>query len=120
MPSHRTPSLKTLRTLPGVDTGKAVALKRLLTACRADLESHPAAGELLARWCWHAPATPHLRLTCLDAELGTYGVEAFRTDRGELVEYLNAGDTYAPTIVRFRGTYRVACWGDIAERHGAQ
>ena len=32
MPSHRTPSLKTLRTLPGVDSGKAVALKRLLTA----------------------------------------------------------------------------------------
>lgn len=119
MATFRTPSTKTLQTLPDVDADKARALKALLTARRCDLESHSAGAARVAA-CWSAPATSDLRLHCLDAELGTYGVEAFHTDRGELVEYLNAGDTYAPTIIRFRGAYRVACWGDIAERHGAR
>ena len=115
----RTPSIKTLQTLPGVDAGKARALKSLLAACRADLEARPE-GARRAAECWTAPSISDLRLTCLDAELGTHGVESFWTDKGELVEYLNAGDTYAPTIIRFRGTYRVASWGDIAERYGAR
>ena len=119
MTTYRTPSIKTLQTLPGVDADKARALKALLTARRAALEAHSAGAARVAE-CWTAPSTSDLRLTCLDAELGTYGVEAFRTDKGELVEYLNAGDTYAPTIIRMRGAYRVACWGDIAERHGAR
>lgn len=118
MPAIRTPSIKTLQALPGVDAEKARALKALLTARRADLETLPAGAARLAA-CYHYPGTADLRLHCLDAEIGTHGVEAFRTDKGELVEYLNAGDTYTPTIVRFRGAYRVACWGDIAERHGA-
>ena len=113
-----TPSIKTLKTLPHIDAGKAAILKTLLTASRSTLEAHPAGAARLAE-CYHAPSTSDLRLTCLDAEMGTYGVEAFHTENGELVEYLNAGDTYTPTIVRFRGNYRVACWGDIAERHGA-
>lgn len=113
-----TPSIKTLKTLPDVDAGKAATLKALLTADRATLEAHPAGAARIAE-CWNPPSTADLRLTCLDAELGTYGVEAFLTENGERVYYLNAGDTYTPTIVRFRGNYRVACWGDIAERHGA-
>ena len=115
----RTPSIKTLQTLHDVDAEKARALKAILKARRAVLEAHSAGGARVAE-CWTAPSTSDLRLTCLNAELGTYGVEAFWTPKGELVEYLNAGDTYAPTIVRFRGAYRVACWGDIAERHGAR
>lgn len=115
----RPPSLKALQTLPDVDAEKARALKALLTARRAVLEAHSAGAARVAE-CWAAPTTPDLRLTCLNAELGTYGVEAFWTTKGELVEYLNAGDPYVRTIVRFRGAYRVACWGDIAERHGAR
>lgn len=115
----RTPSVKTLQTLPGVDAAKARTLKALLIARRDTLENHPAGAARVAA-CWTAPNTSDLRLHCLDAELGTYGVEAFFTDKGELVEYLNAGDTYCPTIVRWRGAYRITCWGDIAERHGAR
>jgi hypothetical protein len=31
--------------------------------------------------------------------------------------YLNAGDTYVPTLVRFQGSYRITSWGDIAEKN---
>ena len=119
MTTYRTPSIKALQTIADVDADKARALKAILTASRADLEALPAGAARVAE-CWTAPSTSDLRLTCLDAELGTYGVEAFRTDKGELVEYLNAGRTYARTIIRWRGAYRVACWGDIVERHGAR
>jgi len=111
-----TPSIKALTALTG-DCVKAKELKNIFTALRQELEAMPA-GEARVRECYHPPSTPDLRLACLDAALGTYGVEAFETARGEVVEYLNAGDTYTPTIVRFRGNYRVACWGDYAERHG--
>ena len=113
-----TPSIKTLLTIPGVDADKAAALKRILTASRRELEEMPAGAARVAE-CYHAPSTADLRLTCLDAELGTYGVEAFQDDKGQWVEYCNAGDSYALTIIRWRGNYRVGCWGDIAERHCA-
>ena len=51
--------------------------------------------------------------------LGTFGIEAFQTRNGTWVEYLNTGDTYAPTIVRMNGHYRIASWGDIAESQGS-
>jgi len=114
----RTPSIKKLLIL-GVDKDRARALKALLIARRGELEAQPA-GRAHVNECWYAPKTSDLRMHCLDAELGTHGVESFLTYTGELVEYLNAGDTYAPTIVRFRGTYRVTSWGDIAERHGSK
>jgi hypothetical protein len=50
---------------------------------------------------------------------GTHGIESFETRRDGWCDYLNAGDTYAPTLVWFRGKYRVTTWGDIAERYGA-
>jgi hypothetical protein len=51
------------------------------------------------------------------AELaGTYSVESFKTRRNGWCDYLNMGDAYAPTLVRYRKQYRVSSWGDIAER----
>jgi len=68
---------------------------------------------------WRATMTLH----ALDQLLGTYGVEAItrRDDspfRGPSHEYLNAGDTYATTLVYYRDAdaLRVGCWGDIVER----
>ncbi len=52
--------------------------------------------------------------------LSMHGVERFSTARGEGVLYLNAGDTYTPTLVRFRGNYRILDWGSLAERHGCR
>ncbi len=106
-----TPSIKTLQTV-GVTLEQAKQAKRILQMSRADLEQLPAGAARLAE-CYHPPSTADLRMTCLDAVMGTCGVEGCQTDKGEWVTYLNAGDTYAPTIVRYRRRYRVACWGDL-------
>ena len=113
-----TPSIKTLSTItPDLATAKQA--KAILRMSRDQLADTPAGAARIAE-CYHPPKTYDLRMHALDALLGTQGVEVFHTDRGEPVMYLNAGDTYTPTIIRFRGHYRVACWGDIAERHGAR
>ena len=117
MPTN-TPSIKTLRERLNLDAETAREAKRILTATRAELEAMPAGAARVAE-CYNPPMTSDLRLHCLNACVGAYGVEGFQTLSGEWCDYLNAGDTYTPTIVRFRGRYRVACWGDIAERHGA-
>lgn len=49
---------------------------------------------------------------------GFFGVERIRDDKNRLVLiYLNAGDAYAPTIVRRAGSsrYRISTWGDEIE-----
>jgi hypothetical protein len=109
---NRTPSIQTLRAVFG---DNAPAAKRILQMNRAELEETEAGRARIAE-CWHAPATWDLRMHALDALAGTHGVEGFRLRNG-CCEYLNAGDTYAPTLLRVRGHYRVGTWGDIAERH---
>lgn len=114
--AKRTPSISALDT---AFPGKGVALKRLLTSSAA-VREHPAAVALVAQ-CYHAPTLSHMRLTALNAEAETYGIEAAykrASDTSPAFEYLNTGDTYAPTIVRFAsGAYAVKSWGDIVE-HG--
>ena len=109
----KTPSIKTLRAVFGDNAPEA---KRILRSTRAELETIPA-GAARVRECYHAPQTHDLRLTCLDALAKTYGVEAFQDRAGRYCEYLNAGDTYAPTVVFYRGTYRVTDCGTIAEKY---
>lgn len=106
------PSVRTLRQVFGDNARQARAI---LEMTRRELEALPAGAERVAE-CDNPPATSDLRLACLDALAGTHGVEVFETRRNGWCEYLNAGDTYAITLIRYRGRYRVACWGDIAER----
>jgi len=106
------PSVRTLRAVFGDNAKQA---RRVLEMTRRELEALPA-GEARVRECYHAPTTADLRLTCLNELAETHGVEAFETDHG-VCEYLNAGDAYNATLVRFRGRYRVTTWGDIAERY---
>jgi hypothetical protein len=113
-----TPSIKALRAItPDIATAKQA--KAIFLMSRSQLAETPAGAARIAE-CYHPPKTYDIRMHALDALLGTHGVEGFESARGGTVMYLNAGDTYTPTIVRFRGHYRVACWGDIAERHGAR
>ena len=61
------------------------------------------------------------RMQRLDALYGSCGVEYIPCGKGACSPafyYCNAGDTYAPTIVKFAGTntFRVTTWGDIVER----
>ena len=114
-PRFRSPSIASIES---VFSGKGKEAKAIFRMRRSELETLPA-GDSRIRECYHAPSTPDVRLHCLDALLETFGIEAFKTLNGTLVEYLNTGDTYAPTIVRMNGHYRIASWGDIAETHGA-
>jgi len=109
-------NLPSVRTLSEVFGDKAKQARAILEMSRRELEALPAGAARVAE-CYNPPATSDLRLTCLDALAGTHGVESFECRDGSLCDYLNAGDTYAATLVRFRGRYRVTCWGDIAERH---
>jgi hypothetical protein len=113
-----TPSIKALRTITSNLTAARRA-KAILNMSRAELEVLPAAAARI-RECYNPPSTPDLRMTVLDDLLCTHGVEAFRLRDGSNVMYLNAGDTYTPTIVRMRGNYYVRDWGSIAERHAAE
>ena len=55
------------------------------------------------------------KLAIADEILGTYGIEYCRGSRS--FAYLNAGDAYTPTLIRFfDGQYRVADWGTIVEK----
>jgi hypothetical protein len=111
-------SLPSVKTLSEVFGPRAKNARAILEMNRAQLETLPAGAARLAE-CYHAPATSDLRLTCLDAICdGSHGVEGFQVRDGSWCEYLNTGDAYNATLVRFRGRYRVTSWGDIAERHG--
>lgn len=111
---NRIPSQKTLEA---AFPGKGKALRVLLTSEQA-VRNHPAA-IARDRAAFHPHALSTLRLEALNAELNTHGVEFVPAGRGRkspAFSYLNTGDTYATTILRVNGRYRVGCWGDIVER----
>ena len=74
----------------------------------------------VATWiaqCYNRPSRHELIAAALNVTLSGYGVEAAFRD-GEVqpyLEWINMGDTYAPTLIHYRGTWRVGCWGDYAE-----
>jgi len=107
----RSPSVKTLSLIFGDNAKRA---KQLLAMTRDELLATPVGLRRLNE-CWHPPTTADVRMECLNALGDFYGVEVLETKRGPCF-YLNAGDTYTPTLVRWEGVYRVASWGDIAER----
>lgn len=119
MPLKNPPRSPSIQALREIFQDKAAEAKRILRMNRAELEATPAGAERV-RGCYHPPEVADVRMHVLNSLAGFHGVEAYETSRGELVEYLNSGDTYTATLVRFRGSYRVTTWGDIAEHHGAE
>lgn len=97
--------------------GKGKIAKLLLTSESAVREHHAAIAR--ERECHNSPPLSDLRMHALNAELGMFGVEyAKGKGRSRSFEYLNTGDTYATTIIRFENPaqYRIGSWGDIVER----
>jgi hypothetical protein len=113
------PSVKTLET---AFPGHGKQLRQALEMKRSQLAQHPAGAARIAE-CYHPPKTYDVRLHVLNAVAETCGVEYMAHKKDSFSEscgldYLNVGDPYTPTIVRFSdGRYRVACYGDIVERH---
>ncbi len=59
------------------------------------------------------------RMQRIDRILGTHGVEyqsAGSNKRSPAFCYLNSGDTYAVTILKINGRFKIGTWGDIVER----
>jgi hypothetical protein len=104
-----------INSLEAVFPGKGKRAKEILWMSRRELEQLPA-GAARVRECYHPPSTRDLRMECLNELLETHGVEAFETEKGWCY-YLNVGDPYVTTVLKFNGHYRLCCWGDIAERY---
>lgn len=109
---NRLPSVKTLSAIFGHDAKEA---RRILEYSRHELLAYNDAAFQRERECYHAPETHDLRMTALDY-LGNFsGVEGAETTAGEWLTYLNAGDTYVPTLCYWRGRYYVASFGSMVE-----
>ena len=73
------------------------------------------------RWiksCYNSPSQIEQVMSAIDEVLENHGVEGFRVKSREWATYSNTGDTYALTVVYFRGKFRACSWGDIAEKYG--
>lgn len=107
----RLPSIKTLARV----FENPREARRVLDMKHSELAKHPAGAARIAE-CMHAPAWRDVRLTVLNSiDPGLYGVESCETVNGEYCDYLNTGDSYAPTVIFWRGAYRVQSLGDFIE-----
>lgn len=130
------PSVKTLTSsLKDVDTSKARLIRKLIKADREGLLELAATLDKFSRdihwqrYNYINHPTADLRAELLDSVLETHGVEyLFKGSDGlrcdpesqhdqPICVYLNAGDTYATTLLKYRGRWQVGCWGDIAEKY---
>jgi hypothetical protein len=128
------PSIKTLTTqLKDVDVAKGKLLRQVIKADSDELteliEQYCPSTVNWIRHCFHDPPIGDKRSHALDELLGTCGVEylfkgsdGLRSDPegmhdSPICTYLNAGDTYATTLVRYRARWQVGCYGDIVEKY---
>lgn len=107
----RIPSIKTLSAV-FTDAKQA---RKIMELSRGELLLLPA-GEKRRAECYHAPKTYDIRMHCLDAiEPRLHGLESMESSTGEYADYLSAGDSYAPTLIYWRGSYRVQSVGSFIE-----
>ena len=73
----------------------------------------------LCRPFYTQPSFVYLKMLLIDKLGGYSGVEHLTTPAGYSVIYLNAGDTYTPTLAHLRGSgdLTIDCLGDIVTRH---
>ena len=102
-----------INTLSGICENPR-AVRAVFEMTREELKKTDAGAKRFAE-CYHPPKTYDLRLCVLNAAAGFHGVESAQTTNGRFVDYLNAGDTYTPTIIYWDGQYRVQSFGDFVE-----
>lgn len=117
------PSIKTLREL---SPEHAPLIRKVLEATRSELEamleSNPALKVSRAwyRACYHPMPLHVLRMSIVSDLTECHGVEYVQRGTGERsprFDYVNTGDSYHVTLVRFdNGRYRVTSMGDIVKR----
>ena len=108
----RTQSVKTLATIFGDNAKEA---KKILTMPREELINLPAVQQI-RKDSWGPVQGWLLRMTALNALGEFHGVEVIvSSDEREYADYLNAGDVYNATLIRFNGQWRVQTLGDFVE-----
>ena len=114
------PGVKTLTQIKDCTRKDALKIRAILACKNVDAVTELSGAALeYVRRCYNRPPLQMAKLTAVDAILHTHGVEFIPRGRGARspsIEYCNAGDTYATTIMWTGGRYRVGCWGDIVER----
>jgi hypothetical protein len=101
------------KKLEEVFPGFGKEAKRIFKMTREELVELPA-GKRRVDECYNPPKTCDIRMNCLNELFGTHGVEFMRLRNGQFADYLNTGDTYAPTIIFANGRYYIGSWGDTA------
>ena len=104
-----------LRSICGASEEQARQIRRVIE--RLDLEPCPRT-RAWVETRHHPPSDQEIALAAIDEILENHGVEAEELRPGRWLEYSNAGDSYAPTVVLWRGMLRVTPWGDIVESEG--
>lgn len=95
--NRRAPSVKALMAIKDVTCEDAEAIRTAWKTTRSRAEAREA----------------------IDRILSTHGVEYLGQHKrsGEHVDYCNAGDAYASTVVFIGMRCVVACWGDYVEKN---
>jgi len=93
---------------------RRAALKKLWTTHYLSFGTFPGTANWV-RGCYHEPSFEEIFLAACDEAADNYGVES-ELCAGKWLSFSNTGDSYAETIVFWRGTFRIASWGDIVER----
>jgi hypothetical protein len=107
----KTPSTKTLSRV----FSDAIHAKHILQLPRSKLLALTELQDFISKM-HNPPDTYVMRLHALNLlDSGLHGVEYCRAHTGEYAEYLNTGETYAETLIYWRGRYRVQSLGDFIE-----
>ena len=109
------------KTLLGSYTPEQVALIKKVIQGKVqpdDSELFPKTSSWV-RSCYNEPTRIEKTMNAIDEVLENHGVESFKTSQG-YVDYSNTGDSYALTVVNFKGKLRATSWGDIAEKYATE
>ena len=95
-------------------TNNANYVRRLLTDDNT-VKNDPAV-KAWVRQCYHLPNIEEQRAFALNVALEMFGIEYIDGKRPFC--YLNTGDTYGVTLIRYRDSlsWFIGNWGDIVER----
>lgn len=112
--------LPSAKTLDAWFPGHGKDIRNMLKANRSDILMLSHAARYYSGLGFNTIPTYLLRLTAINEIIGGSGIEYIgegSNKNSPSFDYINTGDMYNPTIVRFSdGRYRVKCVADIIER----
>jgi hypothetical protein len=121
MATRNYPSIRAIAAGLNITGGEARVIREVIDGTLDPCDVSPAA-DAYRRQCHNPPDRYLLKLYAINELIKGSGVEYLQPAEGSRspgVEYVNLGDPYVTTVLRIAGgRYRIACWGDLAERGG--